>query len=101
MGSRPGGFLHCGVTPMGQKLLCQYTRAEIFRRMEILFGLVPSFLKRLDDAGAILGRFAAPKDDGRTGVGKHGPPGGSVGGRVVCRYGPNEVRRPVGGDQPD
>jgi hypothetical protein len=76
-------------------------KAETFRRIESLFGLVPSFLKRLEDAGTVLD-WAAPFGR-RSG---EGPPEkrastAAPGGRVICRYGPNEVHSPANTDGRD
>ena len=88
-----GGSSYLGVRPMASG-----TKAETFRRMEALFGLVPSFLKRMEDAGAILGISGLSGTWPHTGDGGPGSRG-RTGAKVVCRYGPNVVRRPVGGDR--
>jgi hypothetical protein len=68
-------------------------RAEIYRRIELLFGLVPSFLRRLDEAGEILDwKPPAPGEPARGAPRQDAPP--ERPGTVVCRYGPVGLHNP-------
>ena len=69
--------------------------SDLYRRIESLLGLVPSFLKRLDDAGVLMD-WKPPPEDGRrrSGEGEEARP--SARGDVICRYGPVKLRRPIG-----